>query len=112
MRRDAAGRCAPPGRTVMPTSSVTQTSISRLTCVRSCHWAQRWCPAVDWVEDPDSRVEIVPTALGDLRGVARLLMHPPIARFLGITRYVALRSLVFARSRKRPRTLQPAVPTD
>jgi hypothetical protein len=39
-------------------------------------------------------------------------MHPPIARFLGITRYVALRSLVFARSRKRPRTLQPAVPTD
>ncbi len=38
--------------------------------------------AVDWVEDPDSRVEIVPTAVGDLRGVARLLMQPPIARFL------------------------------
>ena len=67
---------------------------------------------VDWVEDPDSRVEIVPTALGDLRGVARLLMQPPIARFLGITRYVALRTSVFARSRKRPRTLQPAVPAD
>jgi putative flippase GtrA len=27
---------------------------------------------VDWVEDPDSRVAIVPTALEDLRGVARL----------------------------------------
>src|SRR4051812_9665424 len=27
---------------------------------------------VDWVEDPDSRVDIVQTALGDLRGVARL----------------------------------------
>jgi hypothetical protein len=29
------------------------------------------------VEDPDSRVEIVPTALADLRGVARLLLHRP-----------------------------------
>jgi glycosyltransferase involved in cell wall biosynthesis len=32
---------------------------------------------VDWVEDGDSRVEIVPTALADLRGVARLLLHRP-----------------------------------
>jgi glycosyltransferase involved in cell wall biosynthesis len=30
---------------------------------------------VDWVEDADSRVEIVPTALADLRGVGRLLLH-------------------------------------
>ncbi len=30
---------------------------------------------VDWVEDGDSRVEIAPTALADLRGVARLLLH-------------------------------------
>jgi glycosyltransferase involved in cell wall biosynthesis len=29
--------------------------------------------AVDWVEDPDSRVRVVPTALADLRGVLRLL---------------------------------------
>ncbi len=28
---------------------------------------------VDWIDDPDSRVDIVPTALADLRGVARLL---------------------------------------
>jgi hypothetical protein len=28
---------------------------------------------VDWVEDADSRVEILPTALADLRGVARLV---------------------------------------
>lgn len=28
---------------------------------------------VDWVEDPDSRVDIVATALADLRGIARLL---------------------------------------
>jgi putative flippase GtrA len=27
---------------------------------------------VDWVDDPDSRVDIVATAIGDLRGVARL----------------------------------------
>ena len=29
--------------------------------------------AVDWIDDPDSRVDIVATALGDLRGVGRLL---------------------------------------
>lgn len=27
---------------------------------------------VDWVDDPDSRVRIVPTALADLRGIARI----------------------------------------
>jgi glycosyltransferase involved in cell wall biosynthesis len=31
---------------------------------------------VDWVEDGDSRVDIVPTALADLRGVMRLLLGP------------------------------------
>jgi putative flippase GtrA len=40
--------------------------------------------AVDWVDDPDSRVDIVTTALDDLRGVARLAMAAPITRFLGI----------------------------
>lgn len=30
---------------------------------------------VDWVEDLDSRVEILPTACADLRGVMRLLRH-------------------------------------
>jgi putative flippase GtrA len=28
---------------------------------------------VDWVDDPDSRVDIVPTAIDDLRGIARLV---------------------------------------
>jgi len=32
---------------------------------------------VDWVEDADSRVQIVPTAAADLRGVLRLLVHRP-----------------------------------
>jgi putative flippase GtrA len=32
---------------------------------------------VDWVDDPDSRVRIVSTALNDLRGVGRLLLHRP-----------------------------------
>jgi len=31
---------------------------------------------VDWVEDPDSRVDIVRTAMADLRGIARLMLHP------------------------------------
>jgi glycosyltransferase involved in cell wall biosynthesis len=30
---------------------------------------------VDWTDDPDSRVAIVPTALADLRGVWRLVRH-------------------------------------
>jgi putative flippase GtrA len=33
---------------------------------------------VDWVDDPDSRVKIVSTALKDLRGVGRLLLHRPL----------------------------------
>jgi putative flippase GtrA len=39
---------------------------------------------VDWVDDPDSRVDIVSTALGDLRGVARLALALPLTRFLVI----------------------------
>jgi glycosyltransferase involved in cell wall biosynthesis len=37
---------------------------------------------VDWVDDPDSSVDIVSTALGDLRGVARLLAQTALVRFL------------------------------
>ena len=37
---------------------------------------------VDWVDDPDSRVDIVRTAAGDLAGVARLLVQRPVVRFL------------------------------
>jgi putative flippase GtrA len=40
--------------------------------------------AVDWVDDPDSRVEIVATALGDLRGVGRLIWQTRLARFVAI----------------------------
>jgi putative flippase GtrA len=40
--------------------------------------------AVDWIDDPDSRVHIVSTAVTDLRGVARLMMQRPVARFLAI----------------------------
>ena len=39
---------------------------------------------VDWVDDPDSRVDIVSTALADLRGIARLVMAAPVARFAAI----------------------------
>ena len=40
--------------------------------------------AVDWVDDPDSRVDILSTAIGDLRGMARLAMQTALARFLVI----------------------------
>jgi putative flippase GtrA len=39
---------------------------------------------VDWVDDPESSVDIVSTALADLRGVARLAMASPVARFAAI----------------------------
>ena len=37
---------------------------------------------VDWVDDPDSRVDVVSTAIGDLRGIARLLVASPLLRFV------------------------------
>jgi putative flippase GtrA len=37
---------------------------------------------VDWVDDPDSRVDLVRTALEDLRGIARLLSEARLIRFL------------------------------
>jgi putative flippase GtrA len=39
---------------------------------------------VDWTDDPDSRVDIVDTALEDLRGILRLLAGARLTRFLGI----------------------------
>jgi putative flippase GtrA len=39
---------------------------------------------VDWVDDPDSRVDIVATAAADLRGVARLALASPVVRFMCI----------------------------
>jgi glycosyltransferase involved in cell wall biosynthesis len=39
---------------------------------------------VDWVDDPDSRVAIVSTAVEDLRGVARLLAASQVVRFAAV----------------------------
>jgi putative flippase GtrA len=39
---------------------------------------------VDWVDDPDSRVDIVSTAIDDLRGVARLFAASHVVRFAAI----------------------------
>jgi hypothetical protein len=39
---------------------------------------------VDWVDDADSRVDILATALTDLRGVVRLRFDSPLPRFLTI----------------------------
>ncbi|HWT91750.1 MAG TPA: bifunctional glycosyltransferase family 2/GtrA family protein [Solirubrobacteraceae bacterium] len=39
---------------------------------------------VDWTDDPDSRVDIVRTALDDLRGIARLLAAARLTRFLAV----------------------------
>lgn len=39
---------------------------------------------VDWADDPDSRVDIVRTALDDLKGIARLASGTAAVRFLGV----------------------------
>jgi glycosyltransferase involved in cell wall biosynthesis len=39
---------------------------------------------VDWTDDPDSRVDIVPTAVEDLRGVWRISRTQPAAKFAAI----------------------------
>jgi putative flippase GtrA len=57
---------------------------------------------VDWVDDPDSRVDIIATASADLKGVARLLKGfatgaipvPTLAAQLGSSRAAAPRSLL------------------
>jgi putative flippase GtrA len=53
---------------------------------------------VDWVEGPELSVDIVGTALADLRGVARLAVATPIARFVavGIVSTVAYALLLLA----------------
>jgi putative flippase GtrA len=37
---------------------------------------------VDWIDDPDSRVQIVRTAIDDLKGVARLVAATQVVRFM------------------------------
>jgi putative flippase GtrA len=39
---------------------------------------------VDWIDDPDSRVQLVRTAIEDLLGVARLMADAPVIRFIGV----------------------------
>ncbi|MEN3280415.1 MAG: hypothetical protein V7607_1555 [Solirubrobacteraceae bacterium] len=53
---------------------------------------------VDWVDDPDSRVDIARTAIDDLRGVARLAMAGPVARFMavGVVSTIAYAALYLA----------------
>src|SRR5215475_634955 len=54
--------------------------------------------AVDWVDDSDSRVDILPTAMADLRGVARLALESRVARFalIGIFSTIAYAALFVA----------------
>jgi glycosyltransferase involved in cell wall biosynthesis len=68
--------------------------------------------AVDWVDDPDSRVDVIPTAVADLKGIWRLIRRltsgknelPPIA-----PAHPAGRSRFAPRGRSRPYTWGPAL---
>jgi glycosyltransferase involved in cell wall biosynthesis len=54
--------------------------------------------AVDWVDDSDSRVEILSTALADLRGVVRLALATRVVRFalIGVISTIAYALLFLA----------------
>jgi hypothetical protein len=62
-----------------PTSG---SSIAELLILAQRHQLRIHEVPVDWTDDPDSRVDIIATALADLRGVARLALGTPLARFL------------------------------
>jgi glycosyltransferase involved in cell wall biosynthesis len=62
---------------------------------------------VDWIDDSDSRVDVVPTALADLRGIIRLGGRGPLARFVAVGAlstvayvllYLALRAVMGAQT--------------
>jgi glycosyltransferase involved in cell wall biosynthesis len=57
---------------------------------------------VDWTDDPDSRVEIVSTAIGDLKGIWRLLRERRPVRFAAIG---ALSTIAYAALYLRLRSL-------
>jgi glycosyltransferase involved in cell wall biosynthesis len=62
---------------------------------------------VDWVEDTDSRVDVLRTALDDLRGMARVA-HAPLVTAVAnaaatVARFVLLRSWVFHPHRTSPK---------
>ena len=81
---------------------------------------------VDWVDDADSRVDIVATAREDLRGIVRLLAQTEVARFMAVglvstlayaALYLMLRgwlgpgtanAIALARHRRSRRAGQPA----
>jgi glycosyltransferase involved in cell wall biosynthesis len=63
---------------------------------------------VDWVDDPDSRVKIVTTALADLRGIARLRDGLGLASFLGIGLASMLAYLVLYLLLRQVAPAQPA----
>jgi glycosyltransferase involved in cell wall biosynthesis len=62
---------------------------------------------VDWIDDSDSRVDVVATALADLRGIIRLGGRRQLARFIGVGAastlayvllYLALRAVMDAQA--------------
>ena len=62
---------------------------------------------VDWVEDTDSRVDVLRTALDDLRGMARVARAPLVTAVANaaatVARFVLLRSWVFHPHRTSPK---------
>jgi putative flippase GtrA len=57
---------------------------TELLVVAQRHGLRIYEVPVDWVDDPDSRVDILATAVEDLKGIARLAASSSVGRFLGI----------------------------
>ncbi len=62
--------------------------------------------AVDWIEDPDSSVDLLPTALDDLRGVARLLWQTRLGRYVGMPTRLLTSSSTRRHGSSRPLSTQ------
>jgi len=69
--------------------------------------------AVDWIDDPDSSVDILATALADLRGVARLMWEGRVLASLCATvaRFVGVSTRLFASARTARRRALPPLST-
>jgi glycosyltransferase involved in cell wall biosynthesis len=55
---------------------------------------------VDWIDDPDSRVDILSTANADLRGIWRLLRGPRHVELIGVRRRVFPRRTLGSQARR------------
>ena len=99
---------ARPGACSATSATTAGSSTPSCSCSPSARGLRIHEVPVDWVDDPDSRVDIVRTAIDDLRGVARLAAAGPRRALHGRRRaeHDRLRRAVPAAARRARRRLR------